>query len=175
MGRALTVVLAAYWTVSFALSAITWSAADRFATGVGAPQGWAAAGHLAMGAGCALTAALFAWLFVCAILDDVVVPGQPDEVAYFAFAGAGTMLTLAFVAGAATAPSNIPSAIPSMAALLASYVTIHLERRAWGRPSEEKLADIRAAARLMALGAAHDTMVARLAPPVVPANDEWTR
>ena len=175
MGRILSIVLSLYWAANFAVSAVSWSAAERFVSGVGAPDGWAAAGHLAIGAGCAVTAALFAWLFFATLLGDGAVPGQCDEVAYTAFTGAAAVLTVTMVLGAIM--ENGAGAGPfSMAALLASYLAIHVERRAWGRPSEAQLAEIRAAARLMALGAAHDTMVARLAPPIVPANDdEWAR
>ena len=176
MGRILTIVLSLFWTATFAVSAISWSAAERFVLGVEAPEGWAAAGHLALGAGCAVTAALFAWLFFCALLDDGVVPGQADEVAYTAFAGAAIVLTATILLGPLVGGGTESEAFSAMAALMASYLAVHVERRAWGRPSEAHLVEIRAAARLMALGAAHDTLVARLAPPIVPANDdEWAR
>jgi hypothetical protein len=177
MGRILSIVLSLYWAANFAVSAVSWSAAERFVTGVGAPDGWAAAAHLAIGAGCAVTAALFAWLFFATLLGDDAVPGQCDEVAYTAFTGAAAVLTVTMVLGTIMDNGTGTGTGPfSMAALLASYLAVHVERRAWGRPSEAQLAEIRAAARLMALGAAHDTMVARLAPPIVPANDDdWAR
>ena len=173
MGRILTLILSLYWASTFAVSAVSWGAAERFVSGVGAPEGWAAAGHLAVGAGCAVTAALFAWLF-CALLDDGVVPGQADEVAYTAFVGAAAVLTVTMLLSPMIGSGKHIENVASMAVLLASYLAIHVERRAWGRPSKAQLAEIRAAARLMALGAAHDTLTARLAPPMVPANDdEW--
>lgn len=173
MGRIITIILSAYWSVTFALSAVWSSAADRFATGIDVPAGWEAAGYLALGAACAVAAASFAWLALSVVLGDDGVPGQSDEVAYVAFAAGAVVLSLLAVAGQAAFIDAPGSGLPSLAALLASYVVIHVERRSFGRPSDIQLEQIRGAARLVALGTAHDEMVRRLgAPAMVPDNDD---
>lgn len=174
MGRILTTVLSLYWAAAFAASAFGRLGAERVSFG-GVGHGWTTAGHVAMAMGSALVAALFLWLLVSAVLDDGIVPGGTDEVATLAFGGAALMLTVTLGASLFPAGRADIAAPVSLAALLASYLVMHVERRYWGRPPAAEARRIRAAARVMALSAVHDSMISRLAYPIVPANDERVR
>jgi hypothetical protein len=105
---------------------------------------------------------LFAWAFLTAFFSDEAVEGN-DDVMRMAFGSAGGVLSLVLICGTAQGAAGVfPVVAAHLAALLASYLAIRAEN--WsvsisGVPGE---ADIRAAARIMALGAAHGSMLARL-------------
>src|SRR5690606_18621930 len=139
------------------------------------PLDWAVAGELAVATGCALTAALFVWLLFSALLEGGVVPGETDEVACLAFGGAALLFAVMLLAGSPLPGGADVSAAQSLPAWLASYLVVHVERHRWGRAAQGRMTEVRAAARLMALGAVHDQLLSRVATPIVPANDEWMR
>lgn len=105
---------------------------------------------------------LFAWAFLTAFFSDQMVEGN-DDVMRMAFGAAGGVLSLVLICGTTQGATGLfPVVAAHLAALLASYLAIRAE--SWsssmsGVPGEE---DFRAAARVMALGAAHSSMLARL-------------
>lgn len=116
---------------------------------------------LALGA--AIVTVLFFWAFVtCAFAlrpDD----GEAVEVLRLAFAGATLLLTLVVLAGATQDVSGLfPAATAFLAALLVSYLAVFAERWSAALTTAPGQDDVRAAARVMALGAAHSTLLARL-------------
>lgn len=158
MGRILTTLLSVYWTCIFAQDAIT-----RLLPGSSTPFALQVSGGsigVAVGLGSALVATLFVWLLITAVLDVGVCPSGADEVSVLAFGGAVAMATIWLASG----PVSSAAETTLLPGLLASYVAIHVERRTWLRlPEEQASIDINAAARLMALGAAHNSLLSRLA------------
>lgn len=106
---------------------------------------------------------LFFWAFVAAFLGDVGTAGGGDDVVRIAFGSAAGILSVILVGGASQAIAGIfPVVAVQMAALFASYLAINAER--WSSPFSDLPGDedLRAAARVMALGAAHSSMLSRL-------------
>ncbi|MDN5927819.1 MAG: hypothetical protein L0I29_12150 [Hyphomicrobiales bacterium] len=117
---------------------------------------------LAVGFG--IVASLFLWALVTGFLDRRVEENAADEVAPLAFAGAVAVFTLVFLGCAAGA--EVIGLYRSMAleigALLASYLAICAERRMAVAAAVSASNEAGAAARTMALHAAHDSLLARL-------------
>jgi hypothetical protein len=173
MQRLITLFVSAYWTAYFGLLAL---ASMARATGDQGPfEGFASSFDLLAGTGdsptlagalafgCALSAALFAWT----LLDAAMRPGvrriDGDDVPRLALGVAMGVVTLVMVAGVAQ-PSGVAvdSTFILFIALLASYVAMHLEQAALSRRRVEDLAEPSSMARMMALGAAHTSLLPRL-------------
>lgn len=110
-----------------------------------------------------LVATLFLWTLLTAVLASEDYPGGYDEVASIAFGGAVLMVTVALVVTALRGEGGVQGAGAfQLAALMASYVAVIAERRAFAAPKASEEDTLRATARRMALGAAHSSMLTRL-------------
>jgi hypothetical protein len=174
MNRILTIFIALHWTVVFAaLTALAGlDGGENFPAVLAAigilfspyspPMPAALCALLAIGFG--TVAALFLWTLVTALFDRGGDDGDADEVARLAFGSAVAVFTLVFLGYALTpAASGLYRAMAvETAALLASYLAVCAESRmaavAKGRAAER----LEAAARTMALRAAHESLVHRL-------------
>lgn len=172
MQRLITLFVSAYWTAYFGLLALASMAratgdpgpAAAFAPSFGFLEGTgdspALAGALAFG--CALSAALFAWT----LLDAAMRPGMRrtdgDDVPRLALGVSIGVVTLVMVAGLAQPDVPVQSTFILFIALLASYVAIHLEQAALTRRRLQDVAEPSSMARMMALGAAHTSLLPRL-------------
>ena len=171
MRQILTSVIAIFWMAAFGLLAVTAAAggdkgmADLFGV-LGAPV-VEAAGHQAV-AGLyatlfALAASLFLWTFFTAFLGEHGAPGAAEEVARLAFGLAMIAFAFVLVGGIVEHAQGVFAVVAViLAALAASYLVVAAERWRsfmWTAPESD---DVRAAARLMAAGAAHNSMLDRL-------------
>lgn len=172
MNRILTLFVCLHWAVVFV--ALTLLAGlhggENFAAVLAAigirfsvdamPEPAGLCALLAVGFG--IVASLFLWALVTGLLDRRVEESETDEVARLAFGGAVAVFTLVFLGCAAGA--EVIGLYRSMAleigALLASYLAICAERRMVAAVSASNRTG--AAARTMALHAAHDSLLARL-------------
>lgn len=169
MRRFLTLMLAIHWTMVFAILAIVCAVEPQAgfaaplrllgadASGIEQDGGTQAATFFAIGF--STVAVLFLWAFA-EMLFGLGKRGrgrQPDF--HQAFAAAAIALTLLLLAGALHPVPGLFATIESLlAAGLASYVAMHAE---WQARRDEPLGATgrrRDAARLMALGAAHDSL-----------------
>lgn len=175
MNRILTIFIALHWTVVFAaLAALAGlHGGENFpavlaSIGIGfaavtlpMPVPKALCGLLAIGFG--IVAALFLWTLVTALLDRGN-GNEADEVARLAFGSAVAVLTAVFL-GCAVMPGAsglYRSMALELGALLASYLAVGAERRATAAAKGRAGDPIGAAARAMALRAAHESLVHRL-------------
>lgn len=173
MQRIITLFVSAYWTAYFGLlafvafarvtgaSAVPEGIQATFGLGVNTESAPALAVALAFG--CALSAALFAWT----LLDAVARPGtrrtDVDDVARLALGVSMGLTTLILILGAARPEGGpVDSTFIQFIALLASYVAIHLEQSALGRRRTTPADEPASMARMMALGAAHTSLLPRL-------------
>jgi hypothetical protein len=117
---------------------------------------------LAVGFG--IVASLFLWTLVTGFLDRRAEGNEADEVAGLAFGGAVAVFTLVFLGCALTAEAIglYRSMALEIGALLASYLAICAERRMVVAAAAKPGNPAGAAARTMALHAAHDSLLARL-------------
>jgi hypothetical protein len=117
---------------------------------------------LAVGFG--IVASLFLWTLVTSFLDRRAEGNEADEVAGLAFGGAIAVFTLVFLGCALTAEAIglYRSMALEIGALLASYLAICAERRMVVAAAAKPGNPAGAAARTMALHAAHDSLLARL-------------
>jgi hypothetical protein len=117
---------------------------------------------LAVGFG--IVASLFLWTLVTSFLDRRAEGNEADEVAGLAFGGAVAVFTLVFLGCALTAEAIglYRSMALEIGALLASYLAICAERRMAVAAVARAGNPAGAAARAMALHAAHDSLLARL-------------
>jgi hypothetical protein len=173
MRRILSSVLAFHWMAVFALMAAVCaidvdggigSALDLLGVTGTDPYrlhaGPGVSGLLAMGF--AVVSVLFCWACVTVFFGDPADPAG-DEVMRIAFGAATIALSLTLLGGALLEIGGLLPIIAShIAALLASYAAIHAERWAAASAEPEEGADIRAAARVMALGAVHSSLLSRL-------------
>jgi hypothetical protein len=109
-------------------------------------------------------ASLFLWTLVTGFLDRRAEGNEADEVAVLAFGGAVAVFTLVFLGCALTAEAIglYRSMALEIGALLASYLAICAERRMVVAAAAKPGNPAGAAARTMALHAAHDSLLARL-------------
>ena len=170
----LTYLVPVYWMAAFALmasqAASQPSGIELFVSG-GADtillesgsaigQGVATAFSIAFG----VVATLFLWAFLTAVLGPGDYPGGYEEVASMAFGGATLLVTVSLVVSAARGGIGVQGdGAFQLAALAASYVAVIAERRVLvAAPTPRESDHVREAARHMALGAAHSTMLTRL-------------
>jgi hypothetical protein len=174
MPRIIALFVSAYWMAFFGLLTL---AAMAEATGEvflifqslslpGALPVSAEAGPVlssALAVGFLLVAVLFLWTLATALLQRSHGPGETDEVARTAFGVAAGMMTVLLGVGVGyPVPGLFASASLQLLALLVSYVAIYAEQRRATHGGEDALSGTEATARLMALGAAHDSMMPRL-------------
>ncbi len=115
---------------------------------------------------------LFFWAFAVSLSDRGLDIEGGDDVNRVAFAAGSGALVLGLLGGALTlVPGLFSVAMVSLAALVASYVATFLERLSLLMSSEAGASDVRAAARLMALGAAHSSMLSRISGRDAPGSE----
>jgi hypothetical protein len=117
---------------------------------------------LAVGFG--IVASLFLWTLVTGFLDRRAEENEADEVARLAFGGAVAVFTLVFLgcAAGAEAIGLYRSMALEVGALLASYLAICAEQRMALAAAAGAGNPAGAAARTMALHAAHESLLTRL-------------
>lgn len=121
-------------------------------------------------------AVLFFWAFAVSLADRAIDVEGGDDVNRAAFATGAGALMLGLVGGTfMLVPGLFTIAMVSLAALVVSYVATFLERLSLLMSSEPGAGDIRAAARLMALGAAHSSMLSRISGRETPHGERGTR
>lgn len=172
MRHLLTTILTFHWTAVFGLLAlVTVLGGDSGMAGVLSMLGVGysdAAAQLPLlstlfSFAFTMVAVLFLWAFVTAFFNVGTDGGETTEVFGIAFAAAALTMTAVVLAGALFDVSGLlPVAAAHLAALLVSYLAIFAERWAMVLSTAPSQNDIGAAARVMALGAAHSTMLARL-------------
>jgi len=174
MRRILSLFLALHWMIVFAALA-TLCAFDRQggfpvvlnAIGVTAPSGLSGfmAGQsvsIFFAAGFGLVAVLFLWTLLTAFFEDEASSGT-DEVARLAFGSAIGMVTILFLTCALAAVHGFYAIVAlELAALAGSWLAISAEKRMLEQLRPARGEPARNAARLMALGAAHNSLLRRL-------------
>lgn len=172
MPRALTSFLTFHWAAAFALLAMACvmggdGGAERALTMLGLtesspldPANGSAAMLLPLAA--AICAMLFFWAFATSMFSDP--EGEDDsDVMRMAFASASLLISLLMICGSLNFVAGLyPTVAVHLAALLATYLAIQAERLSAMVSASPSQGDIRAAARLMALGAAHVSTLSRL-------------
>lgn len=171
MRRFLTFLLPFHWMVAFALLAVAAAGGHLealFAAVGAAPAESLAANSIGQGVSTAfaiafgLVATLFLWTLLTAIVGSDE-QGALEEVAGLAFGCAVALATITLLFSARFAIGGAHAACAfQIAALAASYAALIAERRSGQPVSATESEDVRAAARFMALGAAHSTMLSRL-------------
>ena len=168
MPRALTTLLTFHWAAAFALLSMACvmggsGAAQALSmlglAETGLLEGDTSASLLSLAA--AVCAVLFFWAFVTSVVGDPEAEG--GDVVAIAFASAALLICLLMVCGSVTFVTGLyPAVAVHLAALLASYLAIQAERFAAVMSATPSENDVRAAARIMALGAAHVSTLSRL-------------
>jgi len=171
----LTILIAFHWMAVFAMLAVV-STVDpeqgilpalRFLGAIPlddayhAGGGPLAAGFLAFAL--AVGSLLFLWTLLTVSLGDGSFGGETEVVARRAFGCGVGVLSVLLIGGGMLAVSGLflTSAV-ALAALLVSYLAVYAERWAVSFFSAPDDADLRAAVRVMAAGAAHSAMLSRL-------------
>lgn len=173
MSRILTAILSLHWAVVFALAAA--ERVDGYG-GFAAPLSGSFI-PLGIATGYGLVAILFLWTAVSALAGGRRSPGETVQVARLAFCGAVLALMVGLVgAGVSLSTAGATPFAVQLAALLCTYLVMRLDgREAEDGAQKEGFHTTRAAARLMALGAAHRTLLAPPGGRFVAANDEKDR
>ena len=110
-----------------------------------------------------VVAVLFCWVFVESLVNVAESPDGADSVARTAFISASAILSLILVGGAAQGINGLFLVVAvQLAALLASYVAMHAERRSVFAVAISREAESRATAHAMAKGAAHGSLLSRI-------------
>jgi len=110
-----------------------------------------------------VVAVLFCWVFVESLVNAAANPDGADSVARTAFVSASAVLSLILVGGAAQGVNGLFLVVAvQLAALLASYVAMHAERRSVFAVAISREAESRATAHAMAKGAAHGSLLSRI-------------
>ncbi|KFB10215.1 hypothetical protein [Nitratireductor basaltis] len=169
MSRSIQISVSLFWMAFFAIGASTrlLSAHNLLFEGDGVSAGVLQA-VLALVP--ALAAALFAWLLFTTLstLEDALALPQVTDLAF----GVGVLaLMVSILAGAVTATDAMDvaaAALSAMAALMASYLAVRWFSVQNDPVELAETQDRERAARVLALKAAHGTMVDRLATPTVP-------
>ncbi|HVW57782.1 MAG TPA: hypothetical protein VHC00_19070 [Rhizobiaceae bacterium] len=174
MRRILSLFLALHWMIVFsALSLLC--ALDRqggfsivlhmvgLATPAGLPRFMSSqAVSTGFASGFGLVAVLFLWTLLTALFEDEE-SSETDEVARLAFGGAIGMVTILFLACAFASVQGFYAAVAlELAALAGSWLAISAEKRMMERTVPRQNEPVQNAARLMALGAVHNSLLRRL-------------
>lgn len=175
MRHILTMLIAFHWMTVFAMLAIVSTvdpehgifAALRFLGAVPLPEahemggGPLAAAFLAFVF--AVASALFLWMLLTVSLGEGLFGGETEAVARRAFGSGVGVLSLLLIGGGLLPVSGlfVTSAV-ALAALLVSYLAVYAERWAASFFAAPDHADLHAAVRVMAAGAAHSAMLTRL-------------
>jgi len=174
MRHLLTPFLALYWAVVFALLAYICLDGSRGVAsalgGLGVPlQSGRFPGldHVAVVAPLSISllivAVLFCWAFVETLLNVATGPDAGEAVVRIAFASASFLLSAILIGGATQGINGLFMVVAiQMTALLASYVAVLAERRAWLAAPLRYRDDARLAASRMAVGAAHSSLLSRI-------------
>jgi len=110
-----------------------------------------------------VVAVLFCWAFVETLVNVAANPDAADSVVRIAFISASGVLSLILIGGAAQGIKGLFMVVAvQLAALLASYVAMLAERRAAFATAVAADSEIRAAAHVMARGAAHGSLLSRI-------------
>ena len=110
-----------------------------------------------------VVAVLFCWVFVESLVNAAESPEGADSVARTAFISASAVLSLILIGGAAQGINGLFLVVAvQLAALLASYVAMHAERRSVFAVAISREAESRATAHAMAKGAAHGSLLSRI-------------
>lgn len=112
----------------------------------------------------ALSSLLFAWGVVLAFLRNSIEEGEQADVLGMAHSVAVVAITSVLIATIFLPgqPAFGPLVL-QIGALAASFLACQAERMLAARTSEVEVDDLRGTARMMAAGAAHNTMLARIA------------
>jgi hypothetical protein len=172
MPRVLTSFLTFHWAAAFALFAMACvmggdgGAARALAmlglTESGLPDFANGSASMLLPLASAICGMLFFWAFATCMFSDTDAEGDGD-VLRMAFASAALLISLLMICGSVNFVAGLyPAVAVHLAALLASYLAIQAERLAAMMSASPSQGDIRAAARLMALGAAHISTLSRL-------------
>ena len=174
MRRILSFFLALHWMIVFAALAAL-CALDRqggfsvvlHAVGLASPTGlprFMSSQTISTGfaSGFGLVAVLFLWTFLTALFEDEQ-SSETDEVARLAFGSAIAMLTTLFLACAFASVQGFYGIVAlELAALAGSWLAISAEKRMMERTVPRQDEQVQNAARLMALGAVHNSLLRRL-------------
>lgn len=174
-------ILALHWTVAFA--ALAYGTVFGVGGGVGAlldtmgvrpieqsGDGVAVLLSVALAGNFLFAALLFGWSCITGILPRFDGDDQTD-IARMAYAAGVSSMTILLIGGLLGPSQNLyPAVAIQLAALGASYLAGVAERIMASLTSEPEANDVRAAARLMALGAAHGAMLSRIAGRDVQAS-----
>lgn len=105
----------------------------------------------------------FHWAAAFALLSMACVMGGDGAVLRMAFASAALLISLLMICGSVNFVAGVyPAVAVHMEALLASYPVVQAERLAAMMSVSPNQGDVRAAARFMALGAAHVSTLSRI-------------
>ena len=113
--------------------------------------------------GFSVVAILFIWCFVTTFSGSETVEGDAEDIVRMAFAGAVAMMSLLLVGGTTMGIGGLfPIVAMQLGALAASHLAILAEGWSTSLATTPDNDDIRAAARIMALSAAHSSMLSRI-------------
>lgn len=175
MRHILTIIIAFHWTAVFALLAVASMlnpeqgilAALSFLGASPTPDAFFSGGGL-LAAGVfsfafAVASVLFLWTLATALLGESFPFGGSEHVARLAFCAGIAAFSLFLLCGPfLAAPHLFLTSTIAVGALLASYLTIFAERWSVSVSAAPADSDLRAAARLMAAGAAHGALLSRI-------------
>jgi hypothetical protein len=174
MRRILSLFLALHWMIVFAALAMLCGVdgqggftAVLHAVGLAVPSNlpyFAAGSAVSTGfaSGFGLVAVLFLWTLLTALFDQEESGGM-DDVARIAFGSAIGMITILFLVCAfASVQGFYGITALELAALAGSWLAISGEKRLLEQPALPHGEPVQSAARLMALGAAHNSLLRRL-------------
>lgn len=170
MRHVLSSVLAFHWTAAFGLLAMVavLSGEAGFAAvmtllGAEVASGDTPLLSLMTAFGMMVAGVVFFWAFVTVTFSSRTEVDEGPAVMQLAFAVASIMLTYLMLIAALYPVSGLFPAIgTAFAALLASYLASATERWLAEAADEQGKDDARAAARIMALGAAHNSLLTRI-------------
>ena len=170
MRHVLSSVLAFHWTAAFGLLAMiaVLDGEAGFSSAMAMLGAHVASGDTPMlslltAFGLMVAAVVFFWAFVTVTFSPRGSRDEGPAVMQLAIAVASTMLTFLLLAGALFPANGLFSSLAvAVAALLVSYLATFVERLSAAVPDVPNQDDVRDAARMMAMGAAHSTMLSRI-------------
>lgn len=110
-----------------------------------------------------VVAVLFCWAFVETLVNVSTSTDAADSVVRTAFISASGVLSLILIGGAAQGINGLFMVVAvQLAALLATYVAMLAERRSAIATAVSTGSEVRAAAHVLARGAAHNSLLSRI-------------